>query len=144
MDQMEDRELQRKIEQASRIASSINDQTTYQRLREFVEELRQRLRQRLAARRTKEEIRARARELLGTARPPCEPGLGLLVASGAGVKRKHTRFNKGEWTERVQPLSQHLNPGADQITKQPLGKLTVHDHGPLSILAISLDSCNRL
>ena len=30
---------------------------------EFVEELRQRLRQRLAARRSKEEIRARAREL---------------------------------------------------------------------------------
>jgi hypothetical protein len=36
--------------------------TTYQRLSEFVEELRQRLQRRLAARRSKEEIRARARE----------------------------------------------------------------------------------
>jgi hypothetical protein len=64
MDQMEERrELERKIEQANRIASRINDPTTYQRLRNFVEELRQRLRQRLAARRTTEEIRARAREL---------------------------------------------------------------------------------
>jgi len=64
MDHMEERrELERKIEQANRIASRINDPTTYQRLRNFVEELRQRLRQRLAARRTTEEIRARAREL---------------------------------------------------------------------------------
>jgi len=64
MDQMEERrELERKLEQASRIASRIDDPTTYQRLRNFIEELRQRLRQRLAARRTTEEIRARAREL---------------------------------------------------------------------------------
>jgi seryl-tRNA(Sec) selenium transferase len=64
MDQMEERrELERKIEQASRIASRINDPTTYQRLKNFIEELRQRLRQRLAAKRTVEEIRARAREL---------------------------------------------------------------------------------
>jgi Protein of unknown function (DUF2934) len=38
-------------------------QTTDQRLWEFVEELRQSLQRRLAARRSKEEIRARAREL---------------------------------------------------------------------------------
>jgi hypothetical protein len=42
----ERRELERKIEQASRIASRIDDPTTYQRLRNFIEELRQRLRQR--------------------------------------------------------------------------------------------------
>ena len=64
MDQIEDpRELEREIEQASRLASCTTDQTTYQRLKDFVEELRQRLRQRLAARRSKEEIGARAREL---------------------------------------------------------------------------------
>ena len=64
MDQNEDpRDLERKIEQASRIASRVTDQTTYQRLTAWVEELRQKLRQRLAARRTKEEIRARAHEL---------------------------------------------------------------------------------
>ena len=64
MDQNEDpRELERKIEQASRIASRINDPTTLERLRGFVEELKRRLRQRLAARRAKEETRTRARQL---------------------------------------------------------------------------------
>ncbi len=64
MDQSEEpRELARRIEQASRIASRINDQTTLERLLGFVEELKRRLRQRLAARQAKEEIRARAREL---------------------------------------------------------------------------------
>ena len=64
MDESEDlREVERKIEQASRIASRINDQTTLERLRAFVEELKRRLRQRIDARRAKEEIRARAREL---------------------------------------------------------------------------------
>ena len=64
MDQNEDpRELERKIEQASRIARSVTDQTTYQRLMAWVEELRQRLQNRRAARRAKEEIRARAHEL---------------------------------------------------------------------------------
>jgi hypothetical protein len=64
MDEIEDpRDLERKIEQASRIASRVTDQTTYQRLTAWVEELRQRLQKRLAARRAKEEIRARAHEL---------------------------------------------------------------------------------
>ncbi len=64
MDQSEDpRELERKIEQAVRIASSVTDQTTVQRLRAFVEDLRRKLRELLEVRRTKQEIRARAREL---------------------------------------------------------------------------------
>ena len=64
MDQSEDpRELERKIEQASRIASTMTDQSTIERLRGWVEELRQGLRQRLAERRAKEEIKTRAREL---------------------------------------------------------------------------------
>ena len=65
MDQVEKDpdELQREIERASRLASAISDQTTYQRLRQFVEELKQNLQRRLAARRSKEAIRARAREL---------------------------------------------------------------------------------
>jgi hypothetical protein len=64
MDETEDPlELERKIAQASRISSRITDQTTYERLRAWVEELRQRLGQRLAARRMREEIRARAHEL---------------------------------------------------------------------------------
>ena len=64
MDQSEDpRELERNIHQARRIASTITDQTTLERLRAWVEELKKSLRQRLAARRAKEEIKARAREL---------------------------------------------------------------------------------
>ncbi len=64
MDQSEDpRELERKIETASRIASNITDQTTIERLKGWVEELRQKLRQLLDARHTKHEIKARAREL---------------------------------------------------------------------------------
>jgi hypothetical protein len=64
MDQGEDpRELEPKLEQAARIASRINDQTTVERLRAWIEELRQRLRQRLEARRTKQAISARAQEI---------------------------------------------------------------------------------
>jgi len=64
LDQSEDaRELERKIKQASRIASTITDQTTLERLRTWADELRQRLRQLLEARHSKQEIRTRAREL---------------------------------------------------------------------------------
>ena len=63
MDQLEDpRELKRKIEQASRIASRVNDQTTIQRLTAWVDELKQRLQKRIA-RRSKEKIRMRVHEL---------------------------------------------------------------------------------
>jgi hypothetical protein len=64
MDQSDDpRELERKIELATRIASRLNDQTTVERLRAWIEDLKQGLRQRLEARRTKQEISARAHEL---------------------------------------------------------------------------------
>jgi len=56
-------ELEREIERAKRLASSVTDRTTSQRLWGFVEELRQKLQKRLAARRSKEQISARAREL---------------------------------------------------------------------------------
>lgn len=56
-------ELERKIEKASRLVSAVTDQTTYQRLTAWIDELRQKLQKRLAARRSKEEIRARAFEL---------------------------------------------------------------------------------
>ena len=64
MDQSEDdRDLERKIQQASRIASTITDQTTIERLRSWVEQLTQTLRQRSAGRRVNEQIKARARDL---------------------------------------------------------------------------------
>ena len=57
------RELELKIERATRIASRVTDQTTVERLRAWIEDLKQRLRQRLEARRTKQAISARAHEL---------------------------------------------------------------------------------
>jgi len=64
MDQSEDpRELERKIDQATRIASGIDDPTTVNRLRAWIAELKQRLRTRLEARRSKQKIRLRALEI---------------------------------------------------------------------------------
>jgi hypothetical protein len=57
------RELERKIQQATRIASHLNDQTTVERLRAWIEDLKQKLRQRLEARRTRQAISARAQEI---------------------------------------------------------------------------------
>ncbi len=64
MDREDDpRELERKIAQASRIASSVSDQTTVGRLLAWAEDLRRKLQQHREARQRKEEIRTRAREL---------------------------------------------------------------------------------
>ena len=64
MDQNEDPgDLERTIQQATRIASRINDQTTVERLSAWIQDLRQRLQQSLEARRTKQQIGARAREI---------------------------------------------------------------------------------
>ena len=64
MDQSDDpRELERKIEQAARIASRVTDQTTVERLRAWIEDLKQGLRQRREARRVKQEITVRAQEI---------------------------------------------------------------------------------
>jgi hypothetical protein len=64
MDQNDDpRDLERKIEQATRIASGVTDQTTVERLRAWIEDLKQKLRQRREARRAKQAISARAREI---------------------------------------------------------------------------------
>ena len=90
MDQSDDpRELERKIEQASRIASRINDQTTLERLRGFVEELKRRLRQRLAAKRGKEEIRARARELWEQHGRPADRDLEFWLQAESEISERH-------------------------------------------------------
>jgi hypothetical protein len=56
-------ELERQLEQATRLASMVGDQTTLQRIRDFIAELKQSLERRRARRRSQEEIRARARHL---------------------------------------------------------------------------------
>jgi hypothetical protein len=64
MDQSEDpRELERKLEQASRIASNVGDATTIERLKAWIEDLKQRLHQRREARHMRQEIGARARQI---------------------------------------------------------------------------------
>jgi hypothetical protein len=57
------RELERKIEQANRIVSRVNDQTTVVRLKAWIEDMKQKLRQRLEVRRTRQAISVRAREI---------------------------------------------------------------------------------
>ena len=64
MDQSENSgDLERKIEQATRIASRVTDQTTVERLRAWIEDLKQKLRQRLEARRIRQLTTVRAREI---------------------------------------------------------------------------------
>jgi hypothetical protein len=64
MDQSDDpRELERKIEQAARIASGVTDQTTVERLRAWIDDLKQKLLQRREARRIKQEITIRAKAI---------------------------------------------------------------------------------
>ena len=69
MDQKSDlEELERKLEQARRLAAATSDQTSLQRISEFADELKQRLKQLIPRRRVKfgseqDDIRARAREL---------------------------------------------------------------------------------
>ena len=87
MDQSEDdpRELERKINQARRIASTITDQTTLERLKAWVEQLKQSLRQRLAARQTKEDIKARARDLWEQNGRPADRDLEFWLQAEAEI-----------------------------------------------------------
>jgi hypothetical protein len=73
MDQSEDdpKELGRKIAQATRMVDSVGDDTTYSRQVAWIDELKLRLQQRQDARRMKQKVRARARELWEqNGRPP--------------------------------------------------------------------------
>jgi hypothetical protein len=86
MDQSEDpKELERKIEQASRIASTINDQTTVERLTAWVQDLRSRLRQILDARRTQQAISTRARELWEQNGRPADRDLEFWLQAEAEI-----------------------------------------------------------
>jgi len=71
MDQSEDpKELERQIARASRLASSVSDPTTIKRLLAWAEDLRRKLTQHREARRTKDQIKKRARELWEQADQP--------------------------------------------------------------------------
>ena len=93
MDQNEaPRELELKIEQAERIAARIGDPTTYQRLKAWADELRGRLRRRLDARRTKQAISTRAREIWEQNGRPADRDLEFwLQAESEIIERKQQR-----------------------------------------------------
>jgi len=92
-DQSDDpRELERKIEQATRIASRAADQTTIERLRAWIEDLKQRLRQRREAKRIKQQIIQRAQEIWEQNGTSLWPRLGVL-ASG-GVRDRQERLGR--------------------------------------------------
>ena len=55
--------LEQQLEQAKRLAAAVADPTTIQRIGAFISDLRQRLEKRRARRRSKDDIRARARQL---------------------------------------------------------------------------------
>jgi hypothetical protein len=89
-DQSDDpRELERKIDQASRIASRLNDQTTVERLRAWIEDLKQRLRLRLEARRTKQAISARAHELWEQNGRPSGRDLEFWLQAESEISERH-------------------------------------------------------
>ena len=93
MDQNEDpRELELKIEQAERIAARIGDPTTLERLKAWADELRGRPRRRLDARRTKEAISTRAREIWEQNGRPSDRDLEFwLQAESEIIERKQQR-----------------------------------------------------
>ena len=90
MDQSDDpQELERKIEQAARIASRVTDQTTVERLRAWIEELKHRLRQRLLARRTKQAIGARAGEIWEQNGRPADRDLEFWLQAESEISERH-------------------------------------------------------
>jgi hypothetical protein len=98
MDEIEDPgDLERKIDQASRIVSRVNDPTTYQRLTAWIDELRQRLRDRLAARRSREKIRMRAHELWEQHGRPAGRDEEFLAPGGVRIERRSKRVGQPRW-----------------------------------------------
>jgi Protein of unknown function (DUF2934) len=90
MDQSDDPgELERKIEQAARIASRVTDQTTVERLRAWIEDLKQKLRQRLEARRIQREIAVRAREMWEQNGQPAGRDLEFWLQAESEIKGRN-------------------------------------------------------
>ena len=90
MDQSEEpRDLERKIEQAARIASRVNDPTTVERLRAWIEDLKQKLRQRREARRMKQEVAVRAREIWEQNGRPSGRDLEFWLQAESEISERH-------------------------------------------------------
>ncbi len=81
-------ELARKIEQARRIAVSVGDRTTYERLTACIHELKLSLQRRQDARRTRHSIKARARELWEQNGRPAGRDVEFWLQAEAELERK--------------------------------------------------------
>jgi hypothetical protein len=91
MDQSEDpKELERKIDQANRIASRLNDPTTVERLTSWAQDLRHRLRQILETSRTKHQVRTRAYELWEQSGRPAGRDEEFWLQAEAEIKRRQS------------------------------------------------------
>ena len=90
MDQSDDpRELERKIDQAARIASRVGDPTTVERLRAWIEDLKQGLRQRREARRIKQEITERAQQMWEQNGRPADRDLEFWLQAESEIGDRH-------------------------------------------------------
>ena len=97
MDQIEDPdELEREIERASRLASAVSDQTTYQRLRQFVEELKQNLQAPPGGATVKRSDQGARKRTLGSRWLPARPGLGILVEGRRGIAERRDPLSPTE------------------------------------------------
>lgn len=97
MDQeAEARKLERELERAKRLAASVTDQTTSQRLWGFVEELKLKLQRFLAARRAREEIRTRAHELWEQQGHPAGRDVDFWLQAETELKRKLASSQRDE------------------------------------------------
>ena len=72
-----------------RIASALSDQTTVERLAAWAQDLRSRLRQILDARRTKQEISKRARELWEQNGRPADRDLEFWLQAEAEIRDRN-------------------------------------------------------
>ena len=92
-------DLERKIEQAARIASRIGDQTTVERLSAWIQDLTQKLQQHLEARRAKQQISARAREIWEQNGHPADRDFEFWLQAEAEISER---------SGNDQPRSRHL------------------------------------
>ncbi|MBR1120865.1 DUF2934 domain-containing protein [Bradyrhizobium lablabi] len=82
-------ELQRQLERATRLASSINDPTTVQRFLAFADELQQKLSRLLWRDRAHEAIQRRARELWEQAGRPTGRDLEFWLQAERELEREN-------------------------------------------------------
>jgi hypothetical protein len=115
------REIELKIERANRIASRVTDQTTIELLGAWVEELRQKLRQLSDARRTKHEIKARARELWEQNGCPSGRDLEFWLQAESEIKAHDCLVGRREPLRRGPGLQSTVSrSAADPIGRPPV------------------------